>query len=87
MLVSVAYAAENIAILSKINAEIVNPLIRLLVAAAVVMFVYGMIQMVTSEGDAKDEGKKHALWGIIGIFIMVSAIGILNVICSTIGCN
>jgi len=87
MLTSVAYAVENIPILSKINTEIVNPIIQLLIAAAVVVFIYGMIQMVRGEDDARNAGKRHALWGIIGIFIMVSVFGILNVICNTIGCN
>ena len=87
MLTEVAYAAEKIELISKINTEIINPLIYLLVGAAVLFFIYGVVETLTGEGYKKDEGKTHMLWGIIGIFIMVSAIGILNVICNTIGCN
>lgn len=89
MFIEVALAAtgNNITIISNLNKYIVNPLIELMIAAAVVVFLYGVWEMIGQDVEKKTDGKTHMIWGIIGLFIMVSAIGILNVVCDTIGCN
>jgi len=35
--------------------------------------------------DKRTAGKQHMIWGIIGMAIMVSVFGIINLIMSTIG--
>lgn len=80
-------AAVQIPLIGKINDFIIEPLILLMVAAAVVYFVWAAANVVSTSVDKKVEATKYLVWGIIGLFIMVSAIGILNVVCSTIGCN
>lgn len=87
MIPSIAWAATTLPIISKINTYIINPLIGFLIALSVVIFVWGVVETITAEGEKRDEGKTHMIYGVIGLFIMVSAIGILNVICNTIGCN
>jgi len=55
-------------------------------AVALLYFLYGMYEFVAG-GDNEDrltKAKNYILYGIIGLFIMVSAFGILNLICNTI---
>ena len=63
---------------------ILRPIVPLLIGLAVVMFVYGvLIYMFSEGGDKKEEGKQYMLWGIIGIFVMVSVWGIVSAIKGT----
>lgn len=71
-----------------ITSEIINPLIILLFAVASMMFAWGIVQYVLgSQGsDQKvEQGKKVMLWGIIGMFIMASAWGIVSLLCEFFG--
>jgi len=73
------------AILSKIVDQILNPIVALLFAAAFLVFLWGMLQYVVKPDDTdKTQGKKHMLWGIVGMFIMFSAWGIVELIQNTI---
>lgn len=69
-------------IIQKVNDSILQPLIALLMATAVAYFLFGVMKFVKNQDneDAQVEGKKHMLWGVIGIAIMVSVYGILNFI-------
>jgi len=64
---------------------IIYPILGLLFALAVALFFAGTIKFIwTSNNDTdKEEGKSHMIWGIIGMFIMVSAIAIINIFLST----
>lgn len=79
--------ALDIPIVQKFFEVVVNPAIRLLFAAAVVYFVYGVFNYVRNagDGDARAEGANHILWSTIGLFIMISVWGIIGVLRSTIG--
>jgi uncharacterized membrane protein len=59
-----------------------------IIALAVVWFVWNIFRYVVAGGDdAKEAAKTHILWGIIGLFVMVSVWGIVNVVASTLGIN
>ena len=74
-------------LISKILENIVNPIILLLMALAVVYFLYGVFVFIQNADnpDMRQEGYEHMFWGIVGIFIMISAAGIKNLIGSSIG--
>ena len=61
---------------------ILNPIIGFMFAIAVVFFIFGIVEfMIGAENEDKREtGKKHMIWGVIGMFAMVSVYGILNVL-------
>ncbi|MFA6445911.1 MAG: hypothetical protein WCW14_01520 [Candidatus Paceibacterota bacterium] len=65
---------------------IVNPLIWLIFGIAIVVFLWGAMEFFVSAEDAEKRttGKQHMFWGIIGMAIMMSAYGIVNLITSTI---
>lgn len=69
-------------LLSKIASSIFNPLITLMIAVAVVFFIYGVVEFIgaANNEEARTKGKQHMVWGIIGLFIMVSVWGIMNVL-------
>ena len=73
-------------LLNGIKTEIVNPAIYLLLAMAAAYFVWGVFTFVSNYEDpeAQESGKKHMIWGVIGIAIMLSAFGIMRMIAGTI---
>lgn len=73
-------------LVGKIVTFIIDPLIALIFACGFLVFVWGIVQFMyglSQQSEAKEEGKKHMLWGIIGITIMLSAWGILRIIAGT----
>ncbi len=63
---------------------ILAPIVVLLVGAAVVIFIYGIILKIFSEGGEKaEEGKQYMFWGIIGLFVMISMWGLVNILQGT----
>lgn len=86
----VAHAAVTpIPLLDNIKREIVNPIILLLAALSLVVFLYGVYEMLANadNAEARITGQQHVLWGVIGLFIVFSVFGILHLICNTIGCQ
>ena len=74
----------------KINQVILYPLIALISAVALVFFIWGGVQLVLAKSDndtARQDGKKHMIWGIVGLLVMVSAYGLLEIVVSTLGAD
>lgn len=78
-------AAESL--LQRIEAAILFPLITLLLALALLLFLWGAFRFILGAGDesARATGKQHMLFGIIGMFIMISALAILRIAAGTFG--
>lgn len=69
---------------------IVNPLLALLFGFGLLVFIFGVVEFffelnIQGNQSAKEAGKAHMLWGIVGMFIMVSAWAILQLIAATVG--
>lgn len=64
---------------------IINPLIGLLFALALAFFVWGAAQLILKSDEASERKKyQNALmWGLIGMFVMASVFGILEVVLNT----
>ncbi|HEY4517196.1 MAG TPA: hypothetical protein VJG64_04600 [Candidatus Paceibacterota bacterium] len=74
-------------IIGKFNDAILNPAILVVFTLGFFLFVWGLVQFLKAlneGGDAK-EGKQHMLWGVAGMFIMVSVYGIIALISNTFG--
>ena len=72
---------------NKFTTVIVNPVLALLFAAGLVVFVWGVVEFLAGQngvGEGAQNGKRHMLWGIVGMFIMVAAWAILKIIASTL---
>ena len=74
-------------LLCKLVTQLVNPSIKLLAGAAFVLFLYGLVKFIgnISKGGEADDGKRHMVWGIIGLVIIFGAYGIVNVALNTFG--
>jgi len=72
-------------LLERFVVVIINPAILVIFTAGFFMFVWGLVQfiMALNKGGEQEEGKKHMLWGIVGMFIMASVYGILALLDNT----
>lgn len=73
--------------LNKVNAVIINPLIILVFAIAFLIFFVGIFQFINGAGEStgREEGKRKILYGLIGMFIMFSAYGLIHLVLATFG--
>ncbi|MFA5942288.1 MAG: hypothetical protein WC798_01295 [Candidatus Paceibacterota bacterium] len=71
--------------LDKVVAQIINPIILLLSAAAFVVLLWGTFEFVWHAGDPKkrEEGRLAIFWGVIGLVIIFGAYGIINIALGT----
>jgi len=78
----VAYAKTVEEIIDKVAQEVINPFLVFLGVLATIIFLWGIVEfMVNADNEKKrDEGKKHILWGIIGLAIMLGAFGIMRIL-------
>jgi uncharacterized membrane protein YidH (DUF202 family) len=74
-------------LLNKINAVLLNPLITLLFFLAAAIFILGLVRFLANPDstEARETAKKHMLYGIIGITIMISVYGIIAFLLSNLG--
>lgn len=72
-------------LLQQIAVQLLNPIIVFLFILATLIFIWGVVlYVIGGQGDgAKMEvAKKILLWGLIGMFVMSSAWGIVNLMCN-----
>lgn len=74
-------------IVQKLFLLVIDPVIKLIFAAAVFYFVWGVFKYIRNSDDPSERiaGGKHIMYGVIGIFIMVSVWGIIAVLKQTVG--
>jgi uncharacterized membrane protein len=68
--------------ISAISEQILNPLIYLLFAVAFLVFVWGLVRFIAQGGDpaVRSTARQHMIYGIIGMFIMFSAIALVRLV-------
>ncbi|MES3005425.1 MAG: hypothetical protein V4664_00570 [Patescibacteria group bacterium] len=69
------------------NEIIVNPLIALMFGVALAVFLWGVFQYLQGgdSQEARSTGGRHIFWGLVGMMIMISAFGIINIVLGTFG--
>ncbi len=74
-------------LIRKILDNVVNPVILLMLVLALVYFLWGVFDFIRNADSSEERatGGKHILYGALGLFIMVTAYGVLNLILGTIG--
>lgn len=88
---TIAYAADALSVkqlMFRISYYILNPLIVAGFVAALLYFIWGMIQFLKNRDNnatASNEGKSHMIWGIVGLAIMVSSFAIMQVLADIVG--
>jgi len=76
-------------LLGYVTCLIYGSIIPLIVALAVVIFVWGVVQYVINDQEEakRQKGKQFMIWGIIGLTVMVAVWGLVNILGSTFGIN
>ena len=74
-------------VVSKIVSAIVAPVLWFVFTLAVVLFIWGAAGLILNKDnpDKRTDSQNHILWGLVGMFIMLSAYGIIRFVASTIG--
>ncbi|MEN9649633.1 MAG: hypothetical protein RL094_600 [Candidatus Parcubacteria bacterium] len=56
-------------------------------SVALVVFMYGVFQYVkdSDSPDARETGRRSMIWGVFGMFIMISVFAIMKLIMGTFG--
>lgn len=83
---ALALAATTIGGLVDILAGLIDRLIPLTVAAAVLVFFWGLVVFIFNAGneDKRKEGRQVMLWGIVALFVMVSIWGLVRILQQTL---
>jgi hypothetical protein len=64
--------------------QFINSIIPILVALAVVYFVWGVVRFIIADGEeAKKKGKDVIIYGLIGFAVIVGLWGLVNIIVTT----
>ena len=91
MFINVAEAQSHIkeakSLVQKINEAILYPLIILLSAVALLVFIWGAFEFLynAENEQARITGRTHMIYGVIGLLVMMSAYAILTVATATFG--
>lgn len=74
-------------ILSNVVTEIFSPLYQAAVGVAILYFLYGVAKYVLDLNNPEKQtfGRSHLLWGMVGLFIILSVGGILSALNNALG--
>ena len=74
-------------VMAAIVGLIIDPLVLLIFSAGIFLFTWGLVVFLMNldSPDGRQTGVRHMLWGIIGVFIMATVFGIINIITETFG--
>jgi hypothetical protein len=82
-------ACSDLIGLSKIicqTQQLLNSIVPVLIALAVVYFVWGVVQfMINDSEEAKTKGKNKIIYGIIGFAVIVGLWGLVDLVTNTFG--
>lgn len=80
------YGINNSTSLFNAIKSILNAVIPIIIALAVVYILWGIVQSFVKGGEEERKaGHMKILYGIIGLFIMVSIWGLVNILVGTTG--
>jgi len=82
------YSIQNSSGLFDAVRSILNAIIPIIIALAVVYILWGVVQsFVKGSDEERQAGHSKILYGIIGLFVMVSIWGLVNILVNTTGLN
>ena len=72
---------------ARFNEVILYPVIILLTGIAFLVFLYGCLIYIThaENSSAREEGRSHIIYSLIGMFVMLVAYAILQIAANTFG--
>ena len=75
----IAYAKTADEIIGVVVTDVLKPFVAALFAVVLVIFLWGVVEFLAASDNetARMDGKRHMMWGVIGLVIMVGVNGIL----------
>jgi len=72
-------------VVGRFTTYVIDPALLILAAAGFFYFVWGLVQFLfeLNQGGKTEEGKQHMIWGVVGMVIMFSVVGIIALINNT----
>ncbi len=69
--------------------ELINAAVPILIALGLLLFIWGLVVFIFSQGDddAQKRGKKLMVWGVIALFVIVSVWGLVALLGEMVGVN
>ncbi len=70
----------------RIVRQLIEPLMTLVALAAFLLFLWGVVEYIragATGGKEKEDGRRHMIWGIVGLAIIFAANGIVGLIGAT----
>ena len=78
---------SNFSDLVNILVDLIDTAIPVLVSAAVLVFFWGLAKFIRNSGNEKShtDGRNLMIWGVIGLFVMVTVWGLVRFTQSSLG--
>ncbi len=75
----VVYAKTIEEVIGIVSSQILRPIVLLLFALATVLFFWGVVEFMMNRDNEEErgKGKRHMLWGLVGLLIMFAVNGIV----------
>jgi len=72
-------------LLERINTYVVDPIIAVIFTLGLLLFFVGIVEYLweIKDGTTNGDGRKHLIYGLVGMLVMVSVNGIINMITNT----
>lgn len=75
-------------LVGRFTTYIIDPAILLVFAAGFFLFTWGLVQFLGALGDnesgtRREAGKRHIVWGLVGMLVMISVYGIIALLDNT----
>ena len=69
-------------VVDKLKDKILNPIESILIVAGTLLFLWGVVEFIAgaSSEDKRTQGKRHMIWGIVGLAVILGARGIITVL-------
>jgi hypothetical protein len=75
---ALAQLGQTNMILKAVQFAVTDTLIPIVFTLGLLLFFWGVVKYIWSEGNGKEEGKKFMIWGVIALFVMSSVWGIIR---------
>ncbi len=80
---SAAGSAQDLKSLIALITDLINRIVPLIFSMAVIVILWGVAQSISGSEEKRTEGKNIIIWGVIGLFAMVSIWGLVNILVGT----
>ncbi len=72
-------------LLERINTYVVDPIIAVIFTLGLLLFFVGIVEYLweIKDGKTDGDGRQHLVYGLVGMLVMVSVYGIINMIINT----